>query len=62
MIIKKDCNDTNFSGSIDKVIRPVLNFNFFFYDKISQALKSTKRDKKELKSTKKAQLIKDLST
>ena len=35
-----------------KDIRPVLNFLFFFYDKISQAPKSTKRDKKELKSTK----------
>ena len=30
------------SSSIYKVIRPVLNF-FFFYDKISQALKSTKK-------------------
>ena len=30
------------SSSVYKVIRPVLNF-FFFYDKISQALKSTKK-------------------
>ena len=29
------------SSSINEVIRPVLNFLFFFYDKISQALKST---------------------
>ena len=31
------------SSSIDGVIRKVLNFLFFFYDKISQALKSTKK-------------------
>ena len=37
------CNKTNFSSSIYKVIRPVLNFLFFFYDKISQVQKSTKK-------------------
>ena len=31
------------SSNINEVIRPVLNFLFFFYDKISQALKSTKK-------------------
>ena len=36
-----------------KVIRPVLNF--FFYDKISQVLKSTKKHQKAPKSTKKHQ-------
>ena len=34
------CNKTNFTSSIYKVIRPVFNFFFFFYDKISQALKA----------------------
>ena len=52
MIIKKDCNKTNCSSGIYKVIRPVLNFLSFFYDKISQALKSTQKHSKELKSTK----------
>ena len=28
------------SSNINEVIRPVLNFFFFFYDKISQAQKS----------------------
>ena len=41
------------SSNINEVIRPVLNFLFFFYDKISQALKSTKKYQKALKSTKK---------
>ena len=43
MIIKKDCEKINCSSSIYKVIRPVLNFLFFFYDKISQVQKSTKK-------------------
>ena len=30
----------NFSSNINEVIRPVLNFLFFFYDKISQVQKS----------------------
>ena len=34
------CNKENFSSIIYKVIRPVLNFLFFFYDKILQAPKS----------------------
>ena len=42
-IIKKDCNKTNYSRSINKVIRPILNILFFVYDKISQAPKSTKK-------------------
>ena len=42
-IIKKDCNKTNYSSSINKVIRPILNILFFVYDKISQAPKSTKK-------------------
>ena len=32
----------NFSSNINEVIRPVLNFLFFFYDKISQVQKSIK--------------------
>ena len=39
------------SIGIYKVIRPVLNF-FFFYDKILQTLKSTKKHQKAPKSTK----------
>ena len=31
-----------FSSNINEVIRAVLNFFFFFHDKISQAQKSTK--------------------
>ena len=45
----------NWSSSIYKVIRPVLNFLFFFYDKILQVQKSTKKHQKALKSTKKHQ-------
>ena len=41
--IKKDCNKINCSSITYKVIRPVLNFLFFFYDKISQAPKSNKK-------------------
>ena len=43
------CNKTNFSSSIYKVIRPVLNFFFFFtirFYKHQKALKSTKRHQK----------------
>ena len=36
------CNKSNFSSSINGVTIPVLNF-FFFYDKISQVQKSTKK-------------------
>ena len=42
------------SSSIYGVIRPVLNF-FFFYDKISQAPKDTRKHQKAAKSTKKHQ-------
>ena len=31
------------SVNINEVIRPIWNFLFFFYDKISQALKSIKK-------------------
>ena len=41
------------SSNINEVISPVLKF--FFYDKISQVQKSTKKHQKELKSTKKHQ-------
>ena len=41
------------SGNINEVIRPVLNFLFFFYDKISQVQKSTKKNQKAPKSIKK---------
>ena len=40
------CNKTNFSSSIYKVIRPVLNFLFFFtirFHKYKKAPKSTKK-------------------
>ena len=42
------------SSNINEVIRAVLNFLFLFYDKISQAQKSTKSTKstKSIKSTK----------
>ena len=38
------------SSNINEVIRPVLNFLFFFYDKISQVQKSTKKHQKALKN------------
>ena len=41
------------SSNINEVIRPVLNFLFFFYDKISQVQKSTKKHQKAPKSIKK---------
>ena len=44
---------THVNSSIYKVIRPVLNFLFSFYDKISQVQKSTKKHQKALKSIKK---------
>ena len=46
MIIKKDCNKINCSSSTYKVIRPVLNFLFFFtirFHKHQKAPKSTKK-------------------
>ena len=43
------------SSNINEVIRPVLNFLFFFHDKISQVQKSTKKHQKAPKSTKKHQ-------
>ena len=43
MIIKKDSNKTNCSRSIYKVVKPVLMFLIFFYDKISEVQKSTKK-------------------
>ena len=46
------CNKTNFSSSINEVISPVLNFLFFFHDKISQVQKSMTKHQKALKSTK----------
>ena len=55
MIIEKDCDKINFSSNINEVIRLVLNFSFFFYDRISQAqkeLKSTKKHQKALKGIK----------
>ena len=41
----------NMSSNINEVVRTVLNF-FFFYEKILQAPKSTKKHKKAPKSTK----------
>ena len=57
LIIEKDRDywkrlwEDKFSSNINEVIRPVLNFLllFFFYDKISQVIKSAKR----IKGTKK---------
>ena len=46
------CNKTNFSSSINEVIRPVLNFLFFFHDKISQVQKSMTKHQKALKAPK----------
>ena len=46
LIIICYCNKINFSSSIYKVIRPVLNF-LFFYNKISQVQKSIKKNKRE---------------
>ena len=46
---------THVNSSIYKVIRPVLNFLFSFYDKISQVQKSTKKHQKAPKSIKKHQ-------
>ena len=44
MMIIGYCNKTNFSSSINGVIRPVLNFLFFFfYDNISQLQKINKK-------------------
>ena len=43
MIIEKDCDNINFSSNINEVIRLVLNFSFFFYDRISQAQKELKK-------------------
>ena len=47
--------DGNISSIINGVIRPVLNFLFFFYDKISQAPKSTKKHQQAPKNTKRHQ-------
>ena len=52
MIIGKDCDKINFSSNINEVIRSVLNFLFFFYDKILQAQKELKRTKKHPKKIK----------
>ena len=59
VIIEKNCNDqkihacnkVNFSSNINEVIRAVLNFLFFFYEKISHAPKA-KKAPKALKDTK----------
>ena len=60
MIIKKDCNKTNCSSIYKEVIRPVLNFLFFFTirshifsKKHQKALKSTKKHQEAPKGTKK---------
>ena len=46
---------THVNSSIYKVIRPVLNFLFSIYDKISQVQKSTRKHQKAPKSIKKHQ-------
>ena len=56
MIIEKHCDKINFSSNIIEVIRLVLIFFItFFFDKISQVQKSTKKHQKALKSTKRHQ-------
>ena len=51
MIIEKDFDNWKFSSNINKVIRAVLNFFFFFYEKILHAPKAQKAPK-SIKSTK----------
>ena len=63
MIIEKDCDKINFGSNINEVIRPVLNFLFFFFDFTSTkkhqiALKSTKKHQKALKNTTNLRFIK----
>ena len=46
MIIETDCDKMNFSSNINEVIRPVLNFLFFFtirFHKYKKAPKSIKK-------------------
>ena len=45
------CNKMNFSSNINDVIREVLNFSLFFYEKISHAPKSTKKHQKHQNAT-----------
>ena len=47
VIIKKShaCNKNNFDSNINEVIRPVLNFLLFFYEKISHTQKAQKSQK-----------------
>ena len=51
---KKDCDNWKFSSNINEVIKAVLNFLIFFYEKISHAQKALKALKapKALKGTK----------
>ena len=41
-----------FSSNINEVIKTVLNFLFFFYEKILHALESTKKHQKHQKAPK----------
>ena len=47
VIIKKShaCNKNNFDSNINEVIRPVLNFLLFFYEKMSHTQKAQKSQK-----------------
>ena len=47
VIIKKShaCNKNSFDSNINEVIRPVLNFLLFFYEKISHTQKAQKSQK-----------------
>ena len=47
VIIKKShaCNKNSFDSNINEVIRPVLNFLLFFYEKISLTQKAQKSQK-----------------
>ena len=52
-IISKELQKANkTSSNINEVIRAVLNFLLFFYEKISHAQKSTKKHKKAPANTK----------
>ena len=42
MIIEKDCENQKFSSNINEVIKAVLNYLFFSYEKILHTLKALK--------------------
>ena len=52
VIIEKNCDNWKFSSNINDVIKAVLNFLSFFYEKILHAQKSTKKHQKAPKAPK----------